>query len=214
MRDRLDAVIADVTFALRQLRRSPVLAGAAILCFALGIGVNSAIFSIVNGVLIRPLPYREADRIVVVQEGLPRMGPGMGRISPAEFIDYRELDGRVFEATAIYEARSFTVRSPDGSLERVSAAVVSGNFLRVLGQEPLLGNIPPTWVENAANPNASLATAEVIVSHAFWRTRLGGDSSIIGKTMPLGGAEATVAGVMPANVQFPIGGIGVTPAEI
>ena len=214
MRDRSEAFIADVTFALRQLRRSPVLAVAAILCFALGIGLNSAIFSIVNGVLIRPLPYRDADRIVVIQEGLPKMGPGMSRISAAEFLDYRELDGRVFQATAIYESRSFTVRSPDGSLERVPAAVVSGNFLRVLGREPALGHIPPTWMENAANPNATLATAEVIVSHAFWRTRLGGDSSIIGKTMPLGNAEATVAGVLPANVQFPIGGIGVTPADI
>jgi putative ABC transport system permease protein len=214
MRDRIDAVIADVTFALRQLRRSPVLAAAAILCFALGIGVNSAIFSIVNGVLLRPLPYRDADRVVVIQEGLPKMGPGMGRISAAEFLDYRALDGRVFQATAIYEERSFTVRSPDGSLERVPAAVVTGNFLRVLGREPALGHIPPTWAQNAADPNASLATAEVIVSHAFWRTRLGGDSSIIGKTMPLGTGEATVAGVMPPGVQFPIGGIGVIPAEI
>ncbi len=214
MRDRFDAIIADVTFAFRQLRRSPVLAIAAMLCFALGIGVNSAIFSIVNGVLIRPLPYRDADRIVVIKEGLPRMGPGMGRISAAEFLDYRELDGRVFQVTAIYEARSFTVRAPDGSLERVPAAVVSGNFLRVLGHEPALGSIPPTWAQNAADPGASLATAEVIVSHAFWRTRLGGDSSIIGKTMPLGTGEATVAGVMPAGVQFPIGGIGVTPADI
>ncbi|HJR36724.1 MAG TPA: ABC transporter permease [Gemmatimonadales bacterium] len=214
MRDRLDAIIADVTFALRQLRRSPVLALAAILCFALGIGVNSAIFSIVNGVLIRPLPYRDADRIVVINEGLPKMNPGMGRISAAELLDYRELDGRVFQATAIYEPRSYTVRAPDGSLERVQGALVSGSFLRVLGTEPVLGHIPETWSQNAANPNASLATAEVIVSHAFWRTRLGGDSSIIGKTMPLGNAVATVAGVMPPGVQFPIGGIGVTPAEI
>src|SRR5687768_1048509 len=214
MRDRLDAIIADVTFALRQLRRSPVLAIAAILCFALGIGVNSAIFSIVNGVLIRPLPYRDADRIVVINEGLPKMNPGMGRISAAELVDYRELDGRVFQATAIYEPRSYTVRAPDGSLERVQGALVSGNFLRVLGTEPVLGHIPETWSQNAANPNASLATAEAIVSHGFWRTRLGGDSSIIGKPMPLGNATATVAGVMPPNVQFPIGGIGVTPADI
>ena len=214
MRDRFDAIIADLTFALRQLRRSPVLALAAILCFALGIGVNSAIFSIVNGVLIRPLPYRDADRIVVIQEGLPKMGPGMGSISAAEFLDYRELDGRVFQATAIYEPRSYAVRAPDGSLERVQAALVSGNFLRVLGTEPVLGYIPETWAQNAANPNTSLATAEVIVSHAFWRTRLGADSSIIGKPMPLGNAVATVAGVMPPGVQFPIGGIGVTPAEI
>ena len=214
MRDRFDAIIADVTFALRQLRRSPVLAIAAILCFALGIGVNSAIFSIVNGVLIRPLPYRDADRIVVINEGLPKMGPWMGRISAAELVDYRELDGRVFQATAIYEPRSFTVRAADGSLERVQGATVSGNFLRVLGREPALGGIPQTWLENASNPTASLAAAEVIVSHSFWRTRLGGDSSIIGKTMPFGTGVATVAGVMPPNVQFPIGGIGVTPAEI
>jgi putative ABC transport system permease protein len=214
MRDRFDAIAGDVTFALRQLRRSPVLATAAILCFALGIGVNSAIFSIVNGVLIRPLPYRDADRIVVIQEGLPKMGPGMSRIAAAELVDYRELEPRVFQATAIYEPRSYTVQARDGSLERVQGAVVSGNFLRVLGREPALGGIPPTWLENAANPSASLATAEVIVSHSFWRTRLGGDSSIVGKTMPLGSGIATVAGVMPPNVQFPIGGIGVTPAEI
>src|SRR5688500_20024222 len=148
MRDRFDAIIADVTFALRQLRRSPVLAIAAILCFALGIGLNSAIFSVVNGVLIRPLPYRDADRIVVINEGLPKMNPGMGRISAAELVDYRELDGRVFQATAIYEPRSYTVRAPDGSLERVQGALVSGNFLRVLGREPALGGIPPTWLEN------------------------------------------------------------------
>lgn len=214
MRDRFDAIAGDVTFALRQLRRSPVLAIAAILCFALGIGVNSAIFSIVNGILIRPLPYRDADRIVVINEGLPKMGPGMGRISAAELVDYRELDGRVFQATAIYEPRSFTVRAPDGSLERVQGALVSGNFLRVLGREPALGGIPPTWLENASNPTASPAAAEVIVSHSFWRTWLGADSSVIGKTMPLGSGVATVAGVMPPNVQFPIGGVGVTPAEV
>src|SRR5687767_8271695 len=214
MRDRLDAIIADVTFALRQLRRSPVLAIAAILCFALGIGVNSAIFSIVNGVLIRPLPYRDADRIVVINEGLPKMNPGMGRISAAELVDYRELDGQAYLSTATEAPRSYTVRAPDGSLERVQGALVSGSFLRVLGTEPVLGHIPETWSQNAANPNASLATAEVIVSHGFWRTRLGGDSSIIGKPMPLGNATATVAGVMPPNVQFPIGGIGVTPADI
>jgi putative ABC transport system permease protein len=215
MRERSDAIIADVTFALRQLRRSPVLATAAILCFALGIGVNSAIFSIVNGVLIRPLPYRDVDRIVFIKEGLPKMGPGMGtRISPAEFVDYRALDGRVFQSSAIYESRNFTVRAPDGTVEQVQGAVVSGNFLRVLGREPALGHIPPTWAQNAANPTATLGTQELIVSHSFWRTRLGGDSSIIGNTMPLDGSVVTIAGVMPPDVQFPIGGLGVTPAEV
>ena len=211
----MENFIQDLRYGVRILRRNPALAIAAILCFALGIGVNSAIFSIVNGVLIRPLPYRDADRIVVINEGLPKMNPGMGRISAAEFVDYRQLDGRVFQATAIYEPRGYLVRAPDGSLERVQGAVVTGNFLRVLGREPVLGRIPPTWSQNAADPTATLGELEVIVSHSFWRTRLGGDSSIIGKTMPLGTTSvAIVAGVLPPNVQFPMGGIGVTPADI
>ena len=214
MRDRFDTIVADITFALRQLRRTPALAIAAILCFALGIGVNSAIFSIVNGVLIRPLPYGDADRIVVINEGAPKMGPNMGRIAAAELMDYRELDGKIFHATAIYEPRTYTVRAPDGSLERVPGATVTGNFLRVLGREPALGRIPETWLANAQDPTATPGSVEVLVSHSFWRTRLGGDSSIIGKTMPLGSTVATVGGVMPPSVQFPIGGIGVTPADI
>src|ERR1041384_8857129 len=120
-----DAIQADIRFAFRQLHRSPVLATAAILCFALGIGVNSAIFSIVTGVLIRPLPYRDADRIVVIQEGLPKMGPGMGSISAAELLDYRGLDGRVFQATEIYESRSFTVRPPAGGLQPGQGGLVA-----------------------------------------------------------------------------------------
>jgi putative ABC transport system permease protein len=213
-RQWVDHLQRDIAYALRSLRRSPGFTTVVVLALALGIGVNSAIFSIVNGVMIRPLPYRDADRIVVINEGLPKMGPGMSRIAAAELIDYRELEGKVFQTTAIYEARSFTVRSPDGSLERVPGALVSGNFLRVLGREPMLGRTPETWTENAANPSASPAASEVIVSYSFWNTRLGGDSSIIGKTMPFGNGVATVAGVMPANVQFPIGGIGVTPADV
>ena len=211
----METFIQDLRYGVRILRRNPALAIAAILCFALGIGVNSAIFSIVNGVLIRPLPYRDADRIVVINEGLPKMNPGMGRMSAAEFVDYRQLDGRVFQSTAIYEPRGYLVRAADGSLERVQAAVVTGNFLRVLGREPALGRIPLTWTQNAADPTATLGELEVIVSHAFWRTRLGGDSTIIGKTMPLGTSSvATVAAVLPPDVQFPMGGIGVTPADI
>src|SRR6185436_19460892 len=129
-------------------------------------------------------------------------------------LDYRALDGKVFQATAIYESRTYTVRAPDGSLERVPGATVTGNFLRVLGREPLLGRIPQTWSENAENPTSTPGAVEVIVSYSFWRTRLGGDSSIIGKTMPIGTTTATVGAVMPASVQFPIGGIGATPAEI
>jgi predicted permease len=215
MRDRLEAILADANFGVRQLKRSPALAIAAILCFALGIGVNSAIFSIVNGVLIRPLPYRDADRIVVINEGAPKMGPGMGRIAAAELMDYRELDGKVFQATAIYEPRTFTVRAPDGTLDRVQGAVVSGNFLRVLGREPMLGRVPATWMENAKDPTATPGSIEVIVSYSFWRTRLGGDTSIVGKTMPFGvSSVATVAGVMSPTVQFPIGGVGAIPANI
>ena len=215
MIERFGNLRSDITFALRQLRRAPALATAAVLCFALGIGVNSAIFSIVNGVLIRPLPYRDADRIVAINEGLPKMGPGFGRgISAPEFLDYRTLDGRIFQTTAIYRPRIFLVTAADGAPERVQGAIVSGNFLRLLGREPALGRVPPTWTQNASDPTAALDGWEVIISHSYWRTRFGGDSSIIGKTMPFGTDVALVAGVMPADVQFPIGGIGVEPTQI
>jgi predicted permease len=214
MLERFDNLRSDVTFAMRQLRRDPGLATTVILCFALGIGVNAAIFSIVNGVLIRPLPYRDADRIVVIRDGLPKMGPGFGRIPAAEFLDYRQLDGRIFQATAIYEPRTFIVTAADGALERVQGAIVSGSFLRVLGREPAIGRIPPTWARNENEPTTTLDSWEVIVSHSYWLTRFGGDSSIIGRTIPFGGVDATVAGVLPADVQFPIGGVGIEPAQI
>jgi len=214
-KENLTVLAQDLRYAVRSLRRQPVFTAIVVITFALGIGANTAIFSVINGVLLKPLPYRDADRLVLIKEGRPKMGPGMGnRISPAEFVDYRQLDGSVFQTSAIYEARSFVVRADDGTLERVQGAVVSGNFLRVLGREPALGRVPPTWSQNAADPTAALGGLEVIVSHSFWRARLGADASIIGKTMPLDGSVATIAGVMPANVQFPIGGIGVTPAQV
>src|SRR5688500_2010192 len=191
----MENFIHDLRYGVRILRRNPALAIAAILCFALGIGVNSAIFSIVNGVLIRPLPYPDADRIVAINEGLPKMGPGFGRgISAAEFLDYRALEGRVFQTTAIYRPASFIMTDADGALERVQGALVSGNFLRVLGRAPALGRIPETWTQNATDPVASLDTWDVIISHSYWRTRFGGDSAIVGKTIPWGNDVATVAG--------------------
>ena len=214
-KENLTVIAQDLRFALRTLRRQPAFTATVVITLALGIGANTAIFSVINGVLLRPLPYRDADRIVFIKEGRPKMGPGMGnRISPAEFVDFRALDGSVFQTSAIYEARSFVVRGDDGTLERVQGALVSGNFLRVLGREPALGQVPPTWSQNAADPTAALGALEVIVSHSFWRTRLGADPSIVGKTMPLDSGVATIAAVMPPNVRFPIGGVGVTPAEV
>ncbi|WP_158508960.1 ABC transporter permease [Gemmatirosa kalamazoonensis] len=215
MLERFDTLRGDVSFAVRQLRRTPVLSAAAILCFALGIGANSAIFSIVNGVLIRPLPYRDVDRVVAINDGLPKQGPGFLRgISAPELLDYRALDGRIFQATAIYEQRTFTVAAPDGALERAQGALVSGNFLRVLGREPALGRVPATWTANASDPTAASAASEVIVSHAFWQTHLRGDPDVVGKSMPFGNGVATVAAVMPPDVQFPIGAIGAEPAQV
>ena len=158
----MDNLLQDFRYGVRILRRNPALAIAAILCFALGIGVNSAIFSIVNGVLIRPLPYRDADRIVVINEGLPKMNPGMGRISPAEFVDYRQLDGRVFDATAIYE----------GSLKGVVEIAAAGGGS--IGSQSAQGSGFVLDEDGHIVTNQHVVAGASSVSVSFWNCSIAG----------------------------------------
>jgi putative ABC transport system permease protein len=108
--DTLHIIGTDVRFALRQLRRNPALSTAAVLCFALGIGANTSIFSVVDAVLFRPLPFPSPERLVLVGEGLPQFGPdNFGVISAPEYTDYRRLVRRVFRGVSAYETASLTV---------------------------------------------------------------------------------------------------------
>lgn len=200
---------ADIRYALRQTRRNASLSVAAILCFALGIGANTSIFSVVNGVLFRPLPFPEADRLVLVGEWIPQIGhENFGVISTPEFVDYQQLNGRVFSSSAIYniDGRGASV-SGNGEPERVNALHVSPSLFRTLGVYPERGRA------FGATDDTSGGADAVIISHALWQRRFS-SADVVGRSINVDGRPRTIVGVMAASFTFPLAGIGGEAAEV
>jgi predicted permease len=180
----------DVRYALRGLARRPLFAAVIIGTIALGVGANAAIFGVVRGVLLRPLPYPDPDRIVSVGHTPPAW-----LASPPEFFDYKR-DVRSFEGLAAFTRNEGNLATPDEP-ERVGVAAVSPEFFPVLGMRPLLGRtfLPD---EDRVTP----ATV-VVLSYGLWQRRFGGDRSIVGKAVPFNGRPRTVVGVMPQYFDYP-----------
>ncbi|HEY9227040.1 MAG TPA: ABC transporter permease, partial [Gemmatimonadaceae bacterium] len=209
MTDFLHIIAADLRFALRQLRRSPSLSIAAILCFALGIGANTSIFTIVDTVLFRPLPFPEADRLVLIGEGLPRFGGGnFGSISAPEYHDYQQLEGRIFEKTAIYENSAFTLAGGSADPERVPGSAVSASLFKTLRVDAALGRTFLPDEDRVGGPNVA------VISDALWRRRFNADATTVGRTVILNGVPTTIIGVMPTGFVFPLSGLGTGVAEV
>ena len=191
----LDVLRQDLTHAARQLRRAPGFALIAVLTLGLGIGGNAALFSLVDGVLFRPLPFRDPDRLVGITEENVAKGMLDFGISPANLRDLTTAGSTLFQAAAGYQPRSGTV-AIDGPPDRVSYASVSGPFFRVFIDQPRLGR--------ALRPDDDVPGSEaVVVSHAFWVTRLGGTPDAVGRTFRLDGVTRRVVGVMPSTFAFP-----------
>lgn len=201
---RLDAFQRDLKYAARSLLRSPGFAAVAIVTLALGIGANSAIFSIVNTVLLRPLPYPDADRLVRVHE-LNRRGRPMN-VPWANFVDWRE-QARAFDALGAFNTTVTTVLGGDRPA-RARVSGVSREFFQVFGLAPVVGRttLPEEHVEGA-DPS-------VLVSHAFWEAELGGTQDLSGRTLRVAGLNARIVGVMPRGFGFPSGTDVWFPAEI
>jgi len=180
----------DFRFALRALARRPLFATIVIGTIALGVGANAAIFSVVNAVLLRPLPYPEAGRVVSFGHTPPTW-----LVSVPEYVDYTR-DLRSFEALAAYTLDEGNLATPDEP-ERVGLASVSPRFFSVLGVRPLVGRtfLPD---EDRVMP----ATA-VVLSYGLWQRRFGGDGTIVGRTIPFNGVPRTVVGVMPQYFDYP-----------
>lgn len=207
--DVLSTVRADLRLAIRQLRRSPSLSIAAILCFALGIGANTSIFSIVDAVLFRPLPFPESDRLVVIGESLPRFGGNnYGTIGAAEYQDYQRLEGRVFERTAIYESTKLTVTDGETPPERIAGAKASATLFDVLRVGAARGRVFQPGDDALGSPDVA------ILSHAFWLRRFNGDPKVIGRSIRLNGVPTTIIGVMPAGFAFPLSSLGDAVADV
>ena len=193
----IDTVVQDLRYAARTLLRDPTFSAVAVITLALGIGANTAIFSVVNGVLLRPLPYPEPDRIVSIWERHP--GGGNNHIAWANAVDWRD-QSKSFEALAVHPSYAFggptTVLGGDTPV-RLRVASVSHGFFAAMGVEPLRGRVI------AADEHARDAAAVALVSYAFWQTQLGGAENLGSRELTLYSSVYEIVGVMPAGFRFP-----------
>jgi putative ABC transport system permease protein len=185
----------DISFALRMLRKNPGFAAAAILTMALGIGANTAIFSIVKTVLLAPLPYRDANRIVTVWTASPRTGGQPQASSAGDFAIWKQRSG-VFEDLAPSYDREMTLTG-HGAPQFLLGYAVSANYLRILGVEPSIGRFYTDQEDRPGGPKA------VLLSDRIWRTAFHSDPAEVGRTISLDGTPYTVLGVMPPRFNYP-----------
>ncbi len=188
-----DQVTRDAHYALRMLRRSPAFTATAVLTLALGIGANTAIFSVIDAALLRPLPYPQPDRIAM----LYGRGPAGDNetLSPATFLDFRRQN-RAFAALAAFRQSPFNVTGQDRP-ERAQGAVVTPDFFAVLGVQAQLGR---TLTADLDKPGAART---VVLSYGLWQRRYGGSPDALGRQIVLDGEPRTVVGVMPPYFQYP-----------
>jgi putative ABC transport system permease protein len=186
----------DVAVALRQLKGSPAFALVAILTLALGIGANSAMFAVADATLLRPLPYPQADRLVMVSELRPDGSRGLA--NPLDFVDWSER-ARTFEAMAGAMSGQASITGGDGIAQPLATQAVTARFFDVLGVKPLVGRtFQPSDEKPLRGSNV------VVLGEGFWRSHLGGDPAAVGGPIRLGGQVFTVIGVVPAAFQFDI----------
>ena len=185
----METLWQDLKYGARQLLRSPGFTVVAVLTLALGIGANTAIFSVVNGVLLRPLPYPEPDRLVFLSEWSEQV-PGMS-ISMANFNDWREMN-TVFDSLFAYR-RQNVILTGEGEPERLQMRQVSHGIFPTLGIKPILGR-PFTPEEDKVG-----AERVVLLGEGFWLRRFGGDPGVVGKALVLDGESYTVIGVLPTR---------------
>jgi predicted permease len=190
-----DALSQDVRFAWRTLRRSPGYAAGTIVTLALGIGANTAIFSVVNDVLLAPLPYRDDRELVRLVQSAARPAPGETGISIKELQEYRDALGSV-DALIEYHGMSFILLN-HGEPDRVDTGVVSANYFDMLGVRPMLGR-------GFTDRDDDLGAEPVLLlSHAYWQRKFGGDPAVVGRVVEMNDKPHVVVGVLPPIPQYP-----------
>ena len=191
----MHTLLQDLRYAARTLINSPGFAAVTILCLALGIGVNSAIFSIVDTIAIRPLPFRDPDRLVTIGSTRVSNANDGGGVSYLDLRDWRERT-HAFESIAVVSTRNFTL-SDGGESERVLGDYASWNLFPTLGIQPVLGR---QFREEEDSPAGEPV---VMLSHPLWQRRYASDRTIVGRSVLVDGKPMTVIGVMPPRFQFP-----------
>jgi predicted permease len=190
-----DEMFQDLRFGVRMLLKQPGFTLVALLTLALGIGANTAVFSVANTVLLRPLPYQKPDELVMVWETAPKLGFPRNDVAPANFLDWREQND-VFAQLAAFGSTSVSLTGR-GEPERIEGVRVSASLFPLLGVAPAMGRV------FTAEEDRAEAQSVIVLSHGLWQRRFGGDPGIVGQTLTLNSRPYTVVGVMPASFRFP-----------
>src|ERR1700730_4433061 len=191
----LDRLMQDLRFGMRMMAKSPGFAAVGILTLALGMGANTALFSVVNGVLFNPLPYPQPEQLVTLHESKPNFQSGS--ISFPNFRDWRK-DNTTFSMMGISRGYSFNLTGA-GEPEQVPAQFVSTDFLPMLGVKPVIGRL---FVEGEDEFGASPIA---LISAGFWNRKFGSAQAVLGKGLTLDGRSYTIVGVVPANFNLQVG---------
>ncbi|MGH9395754.1 MAG: ADOP family duplicated permease [Terriglobia bacterium] len=197
----IETTIQDVRYGLRQLRRNPGFTAVAVLTLALGIGATTAIFSVINDTLLKPLPFPDANRLVLVLETFGKGPDNWTVVSAPNYWDFKRQN-TVFEGIAIFDAGGRGYNLSAGSKqepEQVSGLRVSASFFTVLGVKPLLGR---TFLPEEEMPGKD---HEVVLSYGLWKARYGANPALVGKTIKIDGEDFTVVGLMPPRFEFQYG---------
>jgi predicted permease len=185
----------DIRYGLRMLQKQPGFTVVAVVTLALGIGANTGIFSLVNSILLRPLPYREPDRLVRLMQSSPKLDLPTWGVSQADFAAYREQN-HTLESVALYNT-SGTNLTGTGEPERLTVTNVTADFFKVLGINPILGRDFDKGEDSAGR------NVVCVISYGLWQRRFGADPNIVGRTLNLNNMPTQVVGVMPADFKFP-----------
>src|SRR5690349_1837610 len=188
----MDTLFQDLRYALRSLRNSPSFTVIAVLALALGIGANAAMFTIVNAVVLRPLPYKDSGRLVYLMEAFKR-SPGMSFSYP-EFQDYHDQN-HVFDSMAAIQGEGF-ILSGGSTPQHLNGRNITSEFFGTLGVKPLLGR------DFVASDDQAQSAPTAIIGYGLWQRRFGGDAQIVGKTVTMNDRDYTIIGVLPQGFTY------------
>jgi predicted permease len=194
-------MLNDIRYGLRQLFRHPAFTIIAVLTLALGIGANTAIFSVVNAVLLKPLPFPEPDQLIALgmTDTRQKGETNLNSLSYPDFFDFRDQN-RTLASSAVYRDRSFALSAEEGATS-LHGVKVSAEFFDVIGIKPAMGR---AFVRDDEQGGGGPGGFQVIISHDFWKRHFGAEPNVVGRTIVLDRRQYTISGVMPAGFQFPI----------
>jgi len=190
----MERLLQDLRFGLRSLVKNRGFTALAVITLTLGIGANTAVFSMVNALLLRPYPFRDLERLVLISRSGNNSGSEM-RVTPAELMEL-ERESSVLESVSAFQYKLWNL-TESGETEGIVACAVSPNFFEVIGMRAALGR---TFLPEEGTPGRDQV---VVINHGYWKRRFGADPSIIGRAVSMNGRSYTVIGVMPADLQYP-----------